>query len=125
MSTARWIDAIMGVLFVAFGVWGVLPAAGGMVLGLFPVSTPMGILAMIAGAFLLFGIVSTSAAKTVAGSVGVVLALVGGVSIFSDLFGVVPSSGWNTALLLVSAALLLYDWLGLPDDAAPGRTPIR
>ncbi|WP_412030420.1 hypothetical protein [Deinococcus yunweiensis] len=126
MSTARWIDAIMGVLFIAFGVWGLFPAAAGMVLGVFPVTVPMGSLAILAGAVLLSGIVSTSTAKTVAGSVGIILALVGAVSLFSDLFGLVPSSGWNSGLLLGSAALLLYDWLGTPDDASTvGRTPVR
>lgn len=122
MSAARWIDAVMGVLFVVFGIWGLL-AAGGLAFGLFPVNTAMGVLAMLAGCVLMYGAVSTATAKSVAAAVGIVLGLAGIVGLFSrDLFGLIPNSGWNIGLFLASGALLLYDWLGTPDDADAGRT---
>ena len=128
MSTARWIDAVMGVLFAVFGIWGLIPAAGGTVLGLFPVNAAMCVIALVAAAMLLYGIVSTATAKSVAATVGMVFGLVGIVGLFSrDLFGLIPTSGWNIALILVSAALLLYDWLGTPGEntTTAGRTPLR
>jgi len=128
MSTARWIDVVMGVIFAVFGLWGLIPAAGGMVLGLFPVNTAMCVIALIAAAVLFYGAVDLSAAKSVAGSVGIVFGLAGVVGLFSrDLFGLIPASGWNIGLFLVSAALLVYDWLGTPeeDNTLAGRTPLR
>lgn len=128
MSTARWIDAVMGVVFALFGLWGLIPAAGGMVLGLFPVNTAMCIIALIAAAVLFYGAVDRSTAKSMAGTVGMIFGLAGIVGLFSrDLFGLIPASGWNIGLFLVSAALLVYDWLGTPDEDASlvGRTPLR
>lgn len=128
MSTARWIDAVMGALFAVFGLWGLIPAAGGVVLGLFPVNTAMCVIALTAAAVLLYGAVDTGTAKSVAASVGTVLALTGIVGLFSrDLFGLIPASGWNIGLFLASAALLFYDWLGTPneDTGMAGRMPLR
>ncbi len=128
MSTARWIDAVMGVVFAVFGLWGLIPAAGGMVLGLFPVNTAMSMIALIAAAVLLYGAVSTDTAKSMAGTVGVIFGLAGVVGLFSrNLFGLIPASGWNISLFLVAAALLFYDWLGTPDEDASlaSRTRLR
>ena len=127
MSTARWIDAVMGTLLIVFGIWGVIPAAGSVVLGLFPVNTALCVITLVAGGVLLYGAVSTPIAKSVAGTIGIVFGLAGIVGLFSHtLFGLIPNSGWNIGLLLVSAALLLYDWLGTREElGTPARTPLR
>lgn len=70
MSKAGRIDALMGIVFAMFGVWGLIPAAGGTVLGLFPVNTAMCVIALVAAAVLFYGAVSTVTARTVARSVG-------------------------------------------------------
>ena len=116
MSTARWIDLVMGLLFVVLGVWGLVPAAGGMILGVLPMTTGLSIAALIAGAVLLFGAVSAEAAHGSAALMSVTFALVALLGLVSPtLFGLTVLNGWSIGLLAVSAALLFYDWLATPD----------
>lgn len=125
MSTARWIDAVMGVLFVIFGIWG-LVSANGLAFWVFPVNVALGAAAIVAGIALLYGTVSTPAAKSAAGTVGLLFGLAGVIGLFSPgLFGLIPASAWTIGLLLVSAALLLYDWLAVSADVADGSGVLR
>ncbi len=125
MSTARWIDAVVGVLFVIFGIWG-LVSTNGLAFWVFPVNVALAAIAIIAGVALLYGTVSTPTAKSVAGTVGLLLGLAGVIGLFSQgLFGLIPASAWNIGLLLVSAALLLYDWLVVSPDVTDGSAVLR
>jgi hypothetical protein len=128
MSAARWIDVVMGGVLAVFGIWGLIPAAGGMVFGVFQAGTLMSVIALIAAAILLYGAAGSGRAHTAAATVGTVFALGGILALFSrDLFGLMPLNGWTIGLLLVSAALLYYDWLGTSEEgAAPSSsTPLR
>lgn len=121
MSTARWIDITLGALLVMLGIWGLM-LAGPPSFGVFPFNTLSGAVILIAGTVLLGGAVDTETAKSAAGLIGVVLALTGVTGLFSQLlFGLVPPSAWTTWLLILSGALLLYDWLDAPDPHRPER----
>lgn len=121
MSTARWTDITLGALLVMLGIWGLM-LAGPPSFGVFPFNTLSGAVILIAGTVLLGGAVDTETAKSAAGLIGVVLALTGVTGLFSQLlFGLVPPSAWTTWLLILSGALLLYDWLDAPDPHRPER----
>lgn len=118
MSTARWIDLIVGIIFVVIGIWGLVPVASGSVLGLMPVNTLLAIVALVAGGVLLYGASSVDAARPTAGVVGIILAVIAILGLFSrDLFGLAPLNGWSLALFVVAAIALIYDWLGTPGEA--------
>lgn len=115
MSVARWIDVILGTLFVVLGIWGLLLGSA-PVLGVLPFNVLLGTGIIIAGTLLLVGATSTETARSAAGLVGVVFALAGLTGIFSQtLFGLIPGSAWTIGLLLVTGAVLLYDWLAVPE----------
>lgn len=115
MSTGRWITFFMGLLFAALGIWGLIPAAGGVLLGVFAVNTALCVTALAIAALLLYGTLNAGANQTIAGSMGLLLVLMGVAGLLTnDLFGLMPMNGWNIGLFLGTGSVLIIDWLSPP-----------
>ena len=128
MSTARWITFFMGLLFAALGIWGLIPAAGDVLLGVFAVNTALCVTALVIAALLLYGTLNAGANQTIAGSLGLLLVLIGAAGLLSsDLFGLMPMNGWNIGLFLGAGSVLIIDWLSPPAAQVngTGRRPLR
>jgi len=113
--TARKIDLFMGLVLALLAVLGLFFAPGGLILGFLPSTTSLALVYLISAVVLLYGyFTNDQLAHMVAAVVGLFYAALAIVGFFSSSFLGLPTGGWNIAVNLIVAAVLIYDWLGTP-----------
>ena len=117
------IAVIFGVIFVAVGVLGWIPAAnpGGKLLGLFDVNAAHNLVHLATGIIgVIVGVASDKASKTFFQVFGVVYALVAVLGFYSGdqpLLGIVSNNSADSVLHVVIAVVALYLGFGMKAEA--------
>ncbi|WP_027891251.1 DUF4383 domain-containing protein [Calidithermus chliarophilus] len=118
MFNARTIDLWTGLVFVALGVLGLFFTQNGLLLGFLPTNIGMQIVYLLTGGVLLYAFYNgVATAHAVSALVGIVYAALGVLGLFMPSFLGLPTNGWNIAVNLIAAAVLIYDWLGTPEPS--------
>jgi hypothetical protein len=123
--TLKKIAVIFGVVFVAVGVLGWIPAIspGGKLLGLFDVNMAHNLVHVATGVLaIIAGMASESASRLFFRVFGIIYALVAALGFFygdQPLLGIVSSNAADSVLHVVIAVVALYLGFGMKSAATP------
>ena len=119
------IAVVFGVIFVAIGVLGWIPAVtpGGKLLGVFDVNTAHNLVHLVTGIVaIIVGMSSDQVSKTFFQVFGVIYALVAVLGFYSGdqpLLGIVANNAADSVLHVVIAVVALYLGFGMKAEAPP------
>lgn len=115
MGMARTVPAVLGAVYVVFGVVGFVVA--GPLLGLFEVNELLNLIHIVVGGVLGYAATGTSAAIRLSRRVGAVLVVLGLLGfVAADGFGVMPLGGDGIWLHLSTGAVLLANGIFETED---------
>jgi Domain of unknown function (DUF4383) len=120
---ARKISLWLGVLLTALGVLGLIfMRSSGNLLGIFPMNLWLEFVYIAVGVWLWFASTDdelTRRSSSIVGPVFGILGIVGFIAPNFNLFGLIPMHGFNNVFFLALGAVMLYDFLSVPNTPKP------
>jgi hypothetical protein len=119
LMMARKISLWTGVLLTALGVLGLIfMRSSGNLLGIFPMDLWLEFVYIAVGLWLWYSSTEDELTRRTSSLVGPVFGILGIVGFIApnfNLFGLIPMHGFNNVFFLAIGAVMLYDWLSVPN----------
>lgn len=117
MSTPRLTAMWSGIVMLVLGGLGLFFGGGGSLFGLFPMSLLLAIGFMLTGLLLWYASTGDELTHSFSMVIGLIYGALAVIGLFVrdfNLLGILPVEGWNIALFIALAVVMLYDWIGTP-----------
>jgi hypothetical protein len=114
MTTPRLTAMWSGIVMLVLGGLGLFFAGSGSLFGLFQMSLWLAIGFIITGVLLWYASTGDELTHSFSMVIGLVYGILAVIGLFVrdfNLFGILPIEGWNIALFIGLAVVMLYDWI--------------